>query len=106
MQRLVTMLQEAEEYVGTVVDGKVSADPHMGRKVRIVTLGISSKRIVTVAAKRFFLVEIDTRHIFIRLQDGFHQSGSTPSCSCYFNTVGTLIIDFNSVVTEKEKEAH
>ncbi|CAN0260881.1 unnamed protein product, partial [Hapterophycus canaliculatus] len=33
MQRLVTMLQEAEEYVGTVVEGKLPADPHMGRKV-------------------------------------------------------------------------
>lgn len=36
MQRLVTMLQQAEEYVGTVVDGKLPADPHMGRKVCIV----------------------------------------------------------------------
>lgn len=34
MQRLVTMLQQAEEYVGTVVDGKLPADPHMGRRVR------------------------------------------------------------------------
>lgn len=34
MQRLVSMLQQAEEYVGTVVDGKLTADPHMGRKVR------------------------------------------------------------------------
>lgn len=34
MQRLVSMLQQAEEYVGTVVDGTVNADPHMGRKVR------------------------------------------------------------------------
>eukprot|EP00752_Nemacystus_decipiens_P005966 g5388.t1 len=33
MQRLVTMLQQAEEYVGTVVDGKLPADPHMGRKL-------------------------------------------------------------------------
>lgn len=35
MQRLVTMLQQAEEYVGTVVDGKLPADPHMGRKVGV-----------------------------------------------------------------------
>lgn len=33
MQRLVSMLQQAEDYVGTVVDGKLDADPHMGRKV-------------------------------------------------------------------------
>lgn len=33
MHRLLGMLQQAEEYVGTVVDGKLSADPNMGRKV-------------------------------------------------------------------------
>ena len=33
MQRLLGMLQQAEEYVGTVVEGKLPADPHMGRKV-------------------------------------------------------------------------
>ena len=36
MQRLVTMLQQAEDYVGTVVDGNLPADPHMGRKVKPV----------------------------------------------------------------------
>ncbi|CAM9614191.1 unnamed protein product [Ascophyllum nodosum] len=33
MQRLLGMLQQAEEYVGTVVEGKLPADPHMGRKL-------------------------------------------------------------------------
>lgn len=33
MQRLLKMLQQAEEYVGTVLDGKLEADAHMGRKV-------------------------------------------------------------------------
>lgn len=33
MQRLVSMLQQAEDYVGTVVDGNLPADPHMGRKL-------------------------------------------------------------------------
>lgn len=35
MQRLVSMLQQAEDYVGTVVDGNLPADPHMGRKVNV-----------------------------------------------------------------------
>lgn len=37
MQRLVSMLQQAEDYVGTVVDGNLPADPHMGRKVLPLT---------------------------------------------------------------------
>lgn len=40
MQRLVSMLQEAEEYVGTVVDGKLTADAHMGRKVSILPTSV------------------------------------------------------------------
>lgn len=38
MQRLVSMLQQAEDYVGTVVDGNLPADPHMGRKVHVVQI--------------------------------------------------------------------
>lgn len=33
MQRLLDMLQQASDYVSTVVEGKLPADPHMGRKV-------------------------------------------------------------------------
>lgn len=39
MQRLLGMLQQASEYVGTVVEGKVPADPHLGRKVRKSSTG-------------------------------------------------------------------
>ena len=59
MQRLVTMLQQAEEYVGTVVDGKLPADPHMGRRV-------SLRRV----ASTFFVwrfVHLFT-YLFLRLQ--------------------------------------
>lgn len=33
MQRLLDMLQQASDYVGTVVEGKLPADSHLGRKV-------------------------------------------------------------------------
>ena len=45
MERLVSMLQQAEDYVGTVVDGNLPADPHMGRKVH-VSCGFLSDRVL------------------------------------------------------------
>lgn len=62
MQRLVTMLQQAEEYVGTVVDGKLPADPHMGRKVGNALFGCSC---ANISLYHYIIVCIATRAYFV-----------------------------------------